>query len=202
MTVWNNFPVEKHGVVYMLIPKAGNSSIKAAIKRDLGLSDAPDDIQRGWNYIGPGEIVRDYTDWKAAAFVRNPYARLVSCWWQKLHRHGASKLTRYGFRNGMPFDAFVETCVKWRDKDVDQHVRSQVFGLMHAGRLVPDFIGHCETLDRDWQRFQAWAGLDLPDLERRNASDHTDYRDYYTPRLRALVEQRYGDDIAAFGYAF
>lgn len=198
--VWNNFPVPEYKIVFMLAPKAGNSSIKAALKKGLGLSDAPDDLQRGWQYISPCEAQR--YDWPKIAVVRNPYDRLVSCWWQKMHRHGASQLRKYGFTNGMTFEAFVKQCCKWKDKDVDQHVRSQVYSLKCKGEMVPDVICRCETLNQDWRRIKEMYRLDVPDLERRNPSDHKPYREYYTPEIRQMVEQRYGEDIERLEYAF
>jgi hypothetical protein len=42
--------------------------------------------------------------------------------------------------------------------------------------------------------------ISLPHLNRNETRGH--YRDYFTPRLRALAEKRYEADLRLFGYAF
>jgi len=39
-------------------------------------------------------------------------------------------------------------------------------------------------------------------LGRSNRSSSGDYRDYYTPRLAALVRDHFAEDVERFGYEF
>ncbi|MCG8634481.1 MAG: sulfotransferase family protein [Desulfobacterales bacterium] len=69
------------------------------------------------------------------------------------------------------------------------------------GRLMVDFLGRFETLERDFARVCDRLGIEgaLPKI---NGSGHRDYRDYYTDKTRKMVGEYFKEDIAFFGYTF
>ena len=62
----------------------------------------------------------------------------------------------------------------------------------------PDFLGHYESLSKDWPRLCEWLGLDILLLRRVNASAETER--YYTPCLVDLVIDYYKSDFEIYGY--
>lgn len=142
------------------------------------------------------------------SFVRNPWDRLVS---EYLYRKADGR---------MPFSRFVREGLALTDIHLDRtrHMLPQTDYLYDdEGRLLVDFVGRFETLQRDFA--QVAKRLDLPELElpHRNMSRPTPslwqrlfgkrrarqpYQTYYTESLREQVAEHYTTDIERFGYAF
>ena len=80
---------------------------------------------------------------------------------------------------------------------VPQHIRIDRFKEV-GGRI--DFIGKFETLKEDFEKVR--AQLDLAPLTHVNKStgEHSNWRDYYTPKTAKMVYQRYRKDFEIFGY--
>ena len=71
------------------------------------------------------------------------------------------------------------------------------------GRLLTDYVGRYEHLDRDFKkichRLQI-PSIDLP--HKRVAKDRENYRSYYTSELIDLVSRHFAKDIALLKYQF
>ena len=182
----------------MLVPKAANESVKHAFMHALGIPAK----------IHPSYAFKTCTKHDAAAspywvfsIVRNPFDRLVSCW---MHKTQGKELFRpyreAGLQLGIPFAEFVEWATCCGDP-AEQHIRPQAQELTICGRLIPDFVGRFESLDRAWARIRKKC-RGLPDLPHKNQTEHRHYREYYTPETRRLVERRYAQDLELFGYEF
>src|SRR5262249_246403 len=128
-------------------------------------------------------------------FVRNPWDRTVSLY---KRREGMQ------LRDNMTFEEFVEwiqfsssTCLhpmphrNQLDWFVDPH-----------GNVIADYIGKFETLQTDWQHISAKLGINtqLPHLNENPSERH--YTDYYTPRTRRIIADRFHVDIEYFNYTF
>ena len=150
------------------------------------------------------------------AFVRNPWARLVS----EYHYRGDP--------NGR-FDNFVERSFKLTDlhSDRKRHVVPQEDYLIDEnGTLIVDFIGRLETIQNDFRIVADRLGLRVRELPHRNKSEpkqnsnesgsflsklvrkrkpdkkRRPYQDYYSPALRDRVGEYYRRDVERFGYTF
>lgn len=181
-----NIALPEHGIGFYLIPKAAGSSIKWALCLATGREPTPDTIHGGW------DIRPDFpSQWLRFAIVRDPFSRLVSCWWQKLHGGGASKLETMGFSRRMTFDAFVDLVCRIPDAQADHHFRSQSATIHGDPQII-----HCERLDRYWPLVQkqcAARGLLLPPITRRNTSQPPAIE--WTADLVAKIAHRYAEDI-------
>jgi hypothetical protein len=128
-------------------------------------------------------------------FVRNPWDRTVSLY---KRREGMQ------LREKMTFDDFVEwitfsssTCVhpmpsrNQLDWFVDPH-----------GNVIADFIGKFETLADDWRFVAGKLGVspELPHLNENPAGRH--YTEFYTPKTRQIIAEKFRTDIEHFGYTF
>jgi hypothetical protein len=115
--------------------------------------------------------------------------------------------------NGRTFEEFIHNCTlelpTTDGKSVNSFVRPQLgYFTDSSGKVLVDFIGRYENLERDWKEviarghFQRWhhAKPPLPELNR--AKIEKDYRSFYTPELRDIVAARSAVDIDCFGYDF
>ena len=193
----------QHRLLYLRLPKCGNSSIMAAL---------PNPEQKR---LRQSVLSDSFQNWITFTFVRNPWSRLVSTYKQKVAEGATTSRLRggvyEGFQergipvySGMSFVEFCEMACSFTDDFTDKHLRSQSYSLIYKGTPVVREVGHLETIDEDWRRIAERAGI-TQEIPRLNASagPHVHYREYYRDnRLVNLVGDRYASDIANFNYDF
>jgi len=212
----------RYRAIYIPIPKVACTSFKTAFARllDVSLEKANGDPHRV-RYPSPVPIDTLqrflYPGFYRFAFVRNPWDRLVSCYRDKINdevgghteftvRPGvANCLARFdAFQAGMPFDAFVEAVASIPDSEANEHFRPQhTFLTNWKGDLTANFVGRFENLAEDFQIVRQKTGLpeiELPCLQA--ARRMVKYVEYYTPKTREMVAERYRKDIEMFAYDF
>ena len=206
-------------LLYGRVPKVANSSIKASLSRLLK-TDPPDGVRTTsdnfWKTGTNGETSM-LSNHEARmlrgthfsfSFVRNPFDRLVSAYNNKLLELATipERMKAMGLRHSMPFGDFLEVVASTRDDDLDVHLLPQSSILCLNGELIPNFIGHLETMQEDWVKLQQELSREgLPKLGRlpqknvRRNSDHRDVPRYFQdPNFVRLVSQRYGNDLKIF----
>jgi hypothetical protein len=193
----------EHRMLYLRLPKCGNSSVIAA------LPDA--ELRR----LRPVSLYRSFEDWTTFTFVRNPWSRLVSTYRQKVAAGATTSRLREGVfegflesdmpvYSGIPFAEFCELACALPDRDTEKHLQSQSHVLMYKGAAVVKNVGRFETISDDWRRITEHVGISV-ELPRLNVSNGEDshYREYYRDSsLINLVGDRYANDVANFGYDF
>lgn len=206
-------------LIYGRVPKVANSSIKAALYRLLRM--APDKSMRTtsdafWSKGTNGETSLEsnvaarrcrgthYT----FSFVRNPFDRLVSAYNNKLLEldEVPGPMQAMGLTKGMPFAEFLECIASTSDNNLDVHLLPQASILCLDNQVIPNFVGHLESMDEDWKKLQRslrQEGLpelgNLPQKNVRRASDHSDISQYFNdPDLIKLVRSRYEADFNIF----
>ena len=203
----NNLVLTQHPLAFMLLPKVANTSIKAAVLQSIGI----DAGYAGLNHFMSQAMRNAHifrikskqelagSDRFKAAFVRNPYDRIVSCYKDKVLRNHHRAFDKYDIPHGCSFDYFVRRISDIPDDKADQHFRSQYHELYYQDKLVPDFVGKFESLNDDWSRLNSLIDLDLSPLPHHNKTDDKTI-DISLPLCR-LIRERYADDFEAFGYA-
>ncbi len=194
----------QHRLLYVRVPKSGNGSIMHAIK----------DVKK--RRVFSRKIINGYrTGWTLFSFVRNPWARLVSVYCQKVGPNATSPQMVNGiFRNfkeynipvhsSMSFADFCDVVCHMPDTEVERHLRSQASFLVRNQQMIVPFVGRMERMAEDWAHVMQQAGLHykLPHIHRTKHA-HQHYSGYYTTdRLIDLVADRYADDIRYFKYDF
>lgn len=141
------------------------------------------------------------------AIVRNPYERLASLFVHVMRvapdeffYPAMSKfLVPFNFEN---FCRFVAGCP---DEFADGHFKSQTSYFTLKGELRNDFkLLRMENYAEDIKNFFASIGekVEVPH-KNKSRPNKVDYmKDYYTPELIKLVNDRYRDDFINFGYEF
>lgn len=130
------------------------------------------------------------------AFVRNPWARVVSCYHDKVVNKALRTLKKCYDKD---FDFFVDFLAKKDLTHCDVHFKLQT-ALFPFHEM--DFIGRMENFKEDLQYVLKQIGIDCPRIPHRNVSSHEHYSHYYNERTKAIIEELYRADIEAFGYDF
>lgn len=213
----NNAVIYDRRLVCMFICKAGNTSIKRALADALDLptaDHAPEPLRphRRFDLHCPTPNKMDAYALREQGFtvfavVRNPLARLASCYVDKVRGrlHGPFR-RKYGdeVRKGMSFDEWVRFVARTPDGKSDQHFRSMAWDLLtEADEVIPENVFRVE--DRDWWRglrslLRDRCGVDIGPERRENASGLADWASFYGAETRGLAEDRYAADFKAFGY--
>jgi hypothetical protein len=121
---------------------------------------------------------------KIAVTIRNPYDVLVS--WFVLNKPGL-------FKN---FDEFIKGY-----NHTFMLVGGKMFWLEAPGNDF-QYIRY-EYLQEDWDTFLKSAGMEPVALPHENRTPgKKPYREYYGPDTIKLVEEKFGEEIAKFGYTF
>lgn len=213
--------IHEYKVIYFVIPKVASSSVKTLFKNLLDI-DSPSPHTTKFPTIDRHKL-SEYPDYLKFCFVRNPWDRLVSCYFSKIKKDynlnidsrvrlaqllqpslsGKVSWLPYPVINSeMSFTEFVYAVADIPESKADKHFRSQYTFISDAeGKLIPDFIGHFETLNADFATIVQKIGLPTPNLPHELKTNHQHYSSYYTPETWAIVEQRYQRDIELFGYA-
>ena len=138
------------------------------------------------------------------AIVRNPYARLLSCYLSKFAGNAAKETLarRLGVSGPISFADFVGKVCQQTPLEMDPHWRVQYFNIF-CDRLRYDQFVKFENYDSEFGalmiRFFGKSGIQ--NVRKGPQQAQTKLADYYTPALAAAVEEKYALDFQTFGYS-
>jgi len=197
-----NIAIHEYKCIYFFIPKVACTSLKKAVAEILGLNVRTEYHFYHYPFVTDWTLFDDYFKF---CFVRNPWDRLVSCYFNKLQT-GFPPFKRFGFSQNMSFSDFAMEVCRIPDNEADSHFRSQVRFLPQRcdKEFALDFIGKFENLTDDFKSICEKIGLPCITIGHHMASQDRDkdYRAYYTDRVCEFVGQRYSADVELFGYSF
>jgi Sulfotransferase family len=222
--------VPKHGIIYISVPKAASTRIRLTLAKVSGRHMRAIDSGRRSKYRGPygprsmtvGAFHRLATSPETLrfSFVRNPYARAVSCWADKFrgkrlvggdlfvdyylaHRREVDATLPAGPDRTLSFSEFVIFAAAMAKRRCDIHIQTQDDILSMPG-IELDFVGKVESFAQDFTRVLDHIGA--TDAMRReaavpvNESHSDDWPSYYTDELAGLIYRAYECDFDRFGY--
>jgi hypothetical protein len=197
--------------VFVAIPKTGTHAVRRALRSHLG----PDDIEQvglfvhkrlpipelaalEHGHLSLGQLrphlpTEQFDGFFKFAFVRNPFDRFISfCAFmtrvEKQFEKDPHKVMAFFIQNPpwhriqfQPQNSFIT--------DAD-------------GKLLTDYVGRVEEMQRSYDEIAARIGVPTTTLEKVNASERRDYRAYYTPELVEGVARLYARDLELFGYEY
>lgn len=184
------YPAYAHhdGFVFVLSRKCGCNAVKHALWSQMG---------------GEGEPLMDYVtaqqiriaDWPVIAIVRDPVARVVSCWRDKIHHRWMPSLEIHGMFPGMDFGPFLDIVLATPDAEANRHFRSFSDELIDG--QAPDEVLLTEQLAQGWERLEHRFGWPALGIERRNATNGTPPLEL-SDGQRVAIRQRYPSDHALY----
>lgn len=204
-------------LLFIAVPRTGSMSmIEAlkphglhAVKYDVGSCDNTFDPQRplttfyhaSVRSLSEARIIpENWTqDRISVAFIRNPWDRLVSLYHYLFETLG-DRHKREGLLN---FEDFARRVCAFGVTALGPY---NCLGLSQANPQeewidYPRFIGRFEHIEEDWARVCEMIGVDAP-LPHVGATEHDDYRTYYTPDLADAVGNHYAQDCYRGDYEF
>jgi len=203
-----HFPEQGFG--YIQIPKVATRSIREALLNSPGF-DAEKEMPFGQfeekysRHIKQNRIRPLAGSCLIFAFVRHPLARLYSAYINKItdaERDGRRNIFAcHGISFGISFSEFVNRVCAIPDRRIDRHLRSQTWFLCDSkGDLIPDFIGHLEAFEEEWQLLCGRVPALGPVPHKNKGSHGADYMEFYTPETEQMARKRYARDVELFGY--
>lgn len=202
----------KYKIAYVPVPKAANSSIRAALLPLLDIDPAV--VPNIYQF--DGFIERRVSqcpnlpnsDWFVFTVVRDPYARAASAFLDKvvIRDPVLRAFRRMGVRKGDSFTDYLKIVSLWPRLSLNNHILPQT-DLLFRFLGSPNFkVIKLEELGTEWPtiraELEARSGKRLPDLERRNvAKSERPWPSLYDQRSRRMVESIYSSDFEILGYA-
>lgn len=193
--------------LYSAVPKVASTSIKSAL---LSGDEFNCYVVRSWlqNLLEERIELEDYFKF---SFVRNPWARTLSVYRDKISKNDPRFMLNSfnGLRRDMSFKEFAEWLAlspNGQDGKADRHWLSQNKFIACEGKTLVDYIGKQENFYDDIKEIS--KRLMLPDISiaRLNTTgdsgDNRAYREYYDQYTKKLIEKRYQTDIDLFKYTF
>ena len=198
--------------IYVANPKVATRSLLSFLDRNYS------DLRVVRQNFERLAVQHDLSSMQAITFVRNPWARVYSCWRDKISNQvgmaDISIITRFrGLYPDMPFRDFVYWLMTEEGSDAyaDRHWMSQSLLLnLNNGKPHYTFIGKLEQIDQDFEKVAELLGVGSGELGHLNSTsdshNETDkkqiYHSVYDVELIELVGQRYHSDIVRFNYSF
>lgn len=187
---------DKHRFIFVHINKTGGTSIEKVFE------DSADKKNVQFKHEGasfyrkhfPGKF-RNYFKF---AFVRNPWDWMVSRYhWSRDHQ----KVLDCSFPEFLHRLKAGTQVSRANWLTMDTYLAPQFERLCVDGVMAMDFVGRFENLAADFDKVCSHLHMQatLPHVFK---TKHADYTEYYDEETKAIVEELYATDIAAFGYQF
>lgn len=182
--------------IFVHIPRTGGTSIEKQLNPSLR-----DGVKSGHSkHMTAKQIYSLHPDaWDKYfkfSFVRNPWDRMVSMYYQGFYNNPKIPTRYYGHKSGHSLEEFIEW---WKPTKWEKLLQVEYFDHSEM-----DFIGRFERRSRDLTYISDQIGLDLTSSIKLRPSRGRpkDYTKLYTRQAIKTVENRFAEDIEAFGYKF
>jgi hypothetical protein len=205
-------------LLYGRVPKAANSSIKAALCRLL--SERPPKgtkttSDKFWQHETNNETelitLRKARKYRSShfsfSFVRNPFDRLIAAYNNKVIEieHPPLPMQNMGIHHDMSFESFLDVLINTPMQRYDVHVLPQSHLLCLGRQVIPKFVGRVEQIDEHWEILRnilLREGINVMEsLPQKNVrrSEKNSLKEYFhNDSLVNKALQLYGDDVNLF----
>tara|TARA_Y100000034_G_C6642711_1_gene281001 strand:+ start:36 stop:611 length:576 start_codon:yes stop_codon:yes gene_type:complete len=187
---------QKNKFIFVAVAKTASTSIRIRFGADCGV---PPNIY----HMFLEDIIKSHPGsehFYKFAFVRNPYDRLVSAYYDfrfdKGHQEWAFPIYKYD-----TFKDFIMNLETSPCRDFI-HLQPQYDFLQVDGEVKLDFVGRYENLREDFKKVEKDLGIRSVELPTIRTSTHPDFKELYDKEMKEIVKRMYGNDFEEFGYEF
>lgn len=215
------FICEELKLLYYPVPKAASSTVRRYLIEHGYPDRRPPELTHHHiqHFQFPRSTQREARDlvalgYRSLAVVRNPYERIVSCYFDKIVGAGANPgpsagfvrynrlLGRQIFRNDMTFPEFTRVICRIPDFAADAHFRSQrTFIPVVGDRVVLDCVIQMENFSTQFPAFLAASELPAWEMMRENPTKKRDGILRQFPETIPLIQKRYASCFRLFDYS-
>jgi chondroitin 4-sulfotransferase 11 len=179
--------------VFIHINKTGGSSVEIALKIPLEHKTALEKIEEIGQKRWEGRLT--------FTIVRNPWDKVVSHYFYRV------KANKNDLRNTpVKFKEWVKLTYGNQDKvyyDNPKMFMPQADWITDEnGKILVDYIIHFENLSVEFDEVLQKLGMTNITLPHVKKSNHSNFREYYDPETREIVQNWFERDVELFGYHF
>jgi len=197
-------------VIYVSNPKSGCSTIKHTLKEAeaRGYEKSGDGFKRSESPHVVDDCLRraglrasNCCQRFVISCVRNPYARALSCYLDKIKTRCPRTLSALRNRNVESFEEYLFELLRLNPRDMNPHFRPQCINL-NFPNIAYDrifFLENTSPLNKFLARVSPNLRLETRAPHARSAIDRI--RSYYTDRSVEAVQRIYANDFLSFGYS-
>jgi len=204
MTLRNGIILREKRLVFWYLPKNACTSIKKVLADAQGLQYRNPHVAE-FDLASPDQA-HEFDGFTQLAVVRNPFARLVSCYADKIRRGERNKgfpqgveytMSGYGFNELMTFSAFANLIFTGGIKNPHWLPQSDLLPEKKYLRLIK-MEQLSEVLPGIFSRFG--IAQELPHHNKSKYPGH--YREVFDERLRDMAIDYYRNDLTAYDYEY
>ena len=205
----------KHKFIFIHIQKCAGTSITYALNKYLGEEDIVlgctpqgEKLSAVWgktkglykhvNSANAKAVLGEkiWNEYFKFSFIRNPWDLVVSTyhWWLETSWDDEQQ-TGQKVRALKNFEEYVFS-LYLRTETCSEYI------MDGKGNCLVDFIGRQESLERDFAYICGRLNLPNIELPQKNASQHRDFRSYYSQAMQETVAQKFKWDLKNFQYSF
>ncbi len=173
--------LDKEKIIFVHIRKTGGTSIEHSFNHD---ADKKPSLKHCPIKYYKGEHPKEFKEYFKFTVVRNPWDWLVSRYfWSRYHQ----RLFDY------TFEEFIDNVYRGESLNknqpwLEEALNSQVSRISIEGKISVDFIIKFENLQKDFDKVCEIAKITKRKLPHKFKTKHNHYSDYYTPKLKGLLE--------------
>lgn len=183
--------------IFIHVHRTGGSSMINMLKRALPPEQVDIVAQHGNAQTEDAAIFTNFPDYFKFGFVRNPWDRMLS--WYSLRNKWNPPVDLE--TNRKQFEEFLESDMAFQGDDSFHYNQLDYFANV-AHDLDQVTIYRYEKYNEEVKKIAKKLDITIKEIPQVNETTPKDYRDYYTEKSKALIEEKCARDIAHFGYSF
>lgn len=199
--VWKRiYSAPEHGFIYFRIPKSANSTVTLALSRHVHGHAGRSAKRQGRRFgLGGIRLERQWRQQFTFTFVRDPFARVLSAYLDKVAEGDSKFLSVLGMREPPDFPGFL-SALEAGALHANAHWAPQA-DLIPLAPTTLSFVGRVENMERDLglvleRLFGVTDGVPESPLRRTQAA--AKLKSYFGPDQIEKVRRLYARDFALF----